>query len=114
MKEESVKPKTKETDKGTKRSIKVRTVSSKQIGLKIYTAKSKGWPRVITKGRILEGIEDGTYKWSYQHTELNEHEVMGKLIFNQIDLEDCFHILEDNLFHGTESGNATAEDCTSP
>ncbi len=118
-KEESVRPKVKETDKNTykstKKSIKVRTVSAKEIGLKIYTMKSTGGPKgLLTKGAILKGIEDGKYKWSYNHKELSEEEVMGKFIFNQIDIQDCFHILDDRLFYATESGNENEEEVTSP
>lgn len=109
--EDSAKPKSKETEKSITRSIKVRTVTSKEIGLKVYTPKSRGWPKgTLTKGMILKGIEDGSYKWSYNHGELNEQEVMGKFIFNQIEMKECFHILEDSLFCAIESGNAYEEE----
>lgn len=113
--EDPEKSKSKEKDTSIERSIKVRTITAKEIGLRIYTIKSKGWPEgTLTKGRILRGIEEGIYKWSYKHNELNEQEVMGKFIFNQIEIENCFYILEDNLFYAIESGNEIEEESTSP
>lgn len=109
--EESVRPKSKDSGKGIEKSIKVRLVTSKETDLRIYTAKSTGWPEGrISKGRILRGMEDGTYKWSYKHKDLNEQEVMGKYLFNQIEMEDSFHMLDDNLFNAIESGEVISDD----
>lgn len=75
------------------------------IGLKIYTTKSKGWPEVpLRKNSLLRGIEEKTIKWTYTDPRIKEKEIMEKFVFGLIDLTDCLYIMDDDLFRKIKTG----------
>lgn len=103
--EESTKPKCKNKEKKRKEMLNSSSITSADIGLKIYTAESQGWPESkITKEKLIKGIEDNIYKWTYTNNALKEDEVWRKIVFNQIETEDCYRILEDGIFNRLASG----------
>lgn len=103
--EEPTKPKCKRKVKERKELLNSSSISSNDIGLKIYSADSRGWPEgKISKESLIKGIEEGTYKYTYTNTALKEGEVMMKIVFNQLNTEDCFATLEDSIFNRLTSG----------
>lgn len=80
-------------------------ITGKDIGLTIYTSKSKGWPEFpMRKQALLKGMDDKVIKWTYNDPNIREKEIMEKIVFGQIDLSDCFQIIEDDMFRKTKSG----------
>lgn len=44
------------------------TLEGKELGLKIFTSKSTGWPKsTLTLKHITEGMYKGTYKYTYTY-----------------------------------------------
>lgn len=104
-KDESTKSKCKSKEKKRKEILNSSSISSQDIGLKIYSALSRGWPEgKITKENLISGIESQTYKWTYTNQALTEEDVMRKLVFNQVETKDCFLTLEDEIFNKLSSG----------
>lgn len=79
-------------------------LDSDEIELKIITRESQGWPKNITMGHLIKGIEDGTYKYTYNEPTMESHEVIGLIKKGDIVLEDCFTILEDSVFRKIRTG----------
>ena len=80
-------------------------ITGKDIGLKIYTNKSKGWPETpIRKQTLLSGIESKDFKWTHADPKVKEKEVQEKLVFGLIDLTDCFFVAEDDVFRKIKPG----------
>ena len=76
-----------------------------EVGLKIITAKSKGWPEVpLRKESLIKGIEDKTIKWTYTDPTFKEKEVEEKIVFGTVDLTDCFQLIDDDLFRKIKTG----------
>lgn len=81
--EEPTKPKCKRKVKERKELLNSSSISSNDIGLKIYSADSRGWPEgKISEESLIKGIEEGTYMYPYTNTALKEGEVMMKIVFN--------------------------------
>ena len=51
----------------------------KDIQLEFYTKISKGWPKHITVDKLMKGIEEGTYKFTYNEPVIQPHELMGHI-----------------------------------
>lgn len=79
-------------------------LDSDEIELKIITRESQGWPEDITMGHLIKGIEDGTYKFTYNEPTMESHEVIGLIKKGDIVLKDCFTILEDSVFRKIRTG----------
>lgn len=103
--EESTKHKSKSKEKKRKELLNSSSISSSDIGLKIYSASSRGWPEgKITKENLIKGIDENIYKWTFTNKALKDDDVLGKIIFNQIETEDCYVTLEDGIFNKLTSG----------
>ena len=48
----------------------------KDIQLEFYTKISKGWPKHITVDKLMKGIEDRIYKFTYNEPVIQPHELM--------------------------------------
>lgn len=82
-----------------------RMIKGGEIGLNIYTTKSEGWPKTtLTKKNLLRGIEENKYKYTYTNEMMEDEEIMNLIKSNEIDLTDCFDILEDTMFSKISSG----------
>lgn len=80
-------------------------ITGTDIGLKIYTTKTRGWVEVpMRKNSLLKGIEDKIIKWTYTDQNIKEKEIMEKFVFGQIDLTDCFHLTEEDTFRKIKTG----------
>lgn len=74
------------------------------IGLKVYTPRATGWPKVeLTKKGLVKGIRDNKYKFTYLE-DIDEEEIIAMINNNTIDLTDCFSIIEDSTFNKIRTG----------
>lgn len=63
--------------------------SAKDVGLRIYTSKSEGWPKVgFIKNRLLRGLKEKSYKITYTD-RTKEEEIIIMIDQNQIDVTNC-------------------------
>lgn len=74
------------------------------VGLMIAAKKSEGWPRDRTKKKLLRGIEEKKYKFTYEDDALEEKDLLNLIATNSIDLTDCFMVLDDSIFDKIRSG----------
>lgn len=75
------------------------------IGLIIYTPRSTGWPKEpLTRSRLIKGIEDKKYMWSYTDTVTDDNKILGLINNNAINLENCFDISEAGNFRKLRTG----------
>lgn len=52
----------------------------------------------VKKNSLLKGIEDKVIKWTHTDPSIKEKEIIEKLVFGQIDLADCFFLVDDDVF----------------
>lgn len=90
------------------------TLEEKEIGLKIFTSRTTGWPKTtITPKHITEGIRKGTYKYTYTYPNIDENEMLKLLTKSCININrECFLTLDDGMFRKVRSG--LIEDRTPP
>ncbi len=104
IQEQATKPKqSKHHERRNRKSLS--RVTGSDIGLKILTTKSKGWVETpMRKNALLKGIEDKIIKWTYTDPTIKEKEITEKLVFGQIDLTDCFYLIEDDTYSKIKTG----------
>lgn len=80
--------------------------SGKNIGLQIITRESRGWPRNgFDVDELIDGLQRRDYKWTFTSNELDEEEVFQKINRNEIDLKNCWKIVEDSTYNKIRSGH---------
>lgn len=83
----------------------LRRITGKDIELTIYSTKNRGWDEMPMRNHaIVKGIEDKTIKWTYTDTNITEKEIMEKLVFGQIELTDCYQLVDEDVFRRTKNG----------
>ncbi|MPC78905.1 hypothetical protein E2C01_073410 [Portunus trituberculatus] len=69
-----------------------------QLGMQIITKKSEGWLKETFSLNYLEtAIDMGKFKWRFTTTAHTEQKIYNCLINNEIDLSNCWCIIEDTL-----------------
>lgn len=80
--------------------------SGKKIGLQIITRESRGWPENgFDMDELIDGLQRRDYKWTYTSNELEEEEVFQKINRNEIDLKNCWTIVQDSTYNKIRSGH---------
>ena len=80
-------------------------MSGRTIGLQIITKKSTGWPKgTLFLKDIVEGIDNGKYKFVYTDADYEEDEVLNLINNQQIDLKSVWCIEEDQSFRKIRNG----------
>lgn len=82
------------------------TLQGKELGLKIFASKSSGWFKsTLTLKHIAEGIDKGTYKYTYTYPDIDESEKMKLLTNSCIEINhECFLTLDDGVFRKVRCG----------
>ena len=78
---------------------------SRDIQLEIITRESNGWPENINLSQLTLGIENETYKYTYNEDMLNPEDVKDLLRKGEIILENCWRTVEDSIFRKIRSGH---------
>lgn len=66
-----------------KRGKSLTKVTGTDIGLKIYTPKSRGWAETpLRKNSLLKGIEDKNINWTYTDPLIKEKEIQEKMFLD--------------------------------
>lgn len=78
---------------------------SRDIQLEIITRESNGWPENINLSQLTLGIENETYKYTYNEDMLNPEDVIDLLRKGEIILENCWRTVEDSTFRKIRSGH---------
>lgn len=87
------------------RKKSITRITGRDVGLKIFTTKSKGWAeKPLRKNTLLKGIEDKIIKWTYTDPTIKEKDIMERFVFGQIDLSDCFHLVDEDVFRKIKTG----------
>ena len=80
-------------------------IRGKDLGLEIITKRSEGWPKeTMNLKHLIHGIDKGKYKWLYTNTTLKEEQVMQYIKNNEINLKDCWRIVDDQQFRKIRNG----------
>ena len=80
-------------------------IRGREIGLKIITKKSTGWPKEqIYIEHIKGGIENGRFKWTYSTTAYEEEVIYQHQINNEIDLNKVWTIVDDSIYRKIRNG----------
>lgn len=81
-------------------------IKGTDLGLIIIAKKSRGWPmgKELSLKEIEEGIEAGTYKWRFTAKNISEEEVWKSLINNEINLDNCFRVTDDQKYNKIRNG----------
>lgn len=75
------------------------------IGLKIYTPRTTGWPKSeLTKKALVKGIYENKYKFTYLEESVEDEDIINMINSNSIDMTDCFSIIEDSTFNKIRTG----------
>ena len=82
-----------------------RQLASEDIQLQFFTKESNGWPKDLTITNLSKGIEEEHYKYTYDENTLEPHEVITLMKRGQINLQNCFSIVEDSVFKKIRSGH---------
>lgn len=93
--------------KTTKQKKEKQTKATKgtDIGLKVYTPRTTGWPKgELTTKALVKGIQDNKYKFTYLDNELEEEDIINMINHNSIDLTDCFSVIEDSTYNKIRTG----------
>lgn len=110
MEEENNREEMEEEREKTEEEIEItqdeQTVEGKEVGLKIYTSKSTGWPKsTLTLKNITDGLNKGTYKYTYTYQDIDESEMLKLLTNSCVDINhECFLTLDDGVFRKVRSG----------
>lgn len=68
-------------------------------------AKGRFEPQAaLSLKHLRRGIEEGKYKWLYTNDSYNEEETCKYLINNDIDLRECWRIIDDQMFRKIRNG----------
>ena len=81
-------------------------IMAKDIGLKFYTTKERGWPQTIrfTIKDLIDGTINNTYKFSYENKNYSEEEIFQAVQDGQIILKDCWVTVDKDVFRKIRSG----------
>ncbi|MPC37987.1 hypothetical protein E2C01_031483 [Portunus trituberculatus] len=80
-------------------------ISGTHLGMQIITKKSEGWPKdTFSLNYLKTAIDKGRFKWRFNNTVYNEKEIYSHLKNNDIDLVNCWCIMDDALFNKIRSG----------
>ena len=84
-------------------------ISGKDIGLQIITKNNVGWPRNVQTNlrKLTEGIESGTYKWTYNDNSYPEETIYRCLQNKEINFDSCWYRMEDSKFNKIRNGLQT-------
>ena len=86
-------------------SKKTHKIKATEIGLQIHTSTNTGWPKdILTRKKLIEGIEDKKYKITFTTTTLDSNRVLQAIEQDEIDLDQCWQMLEDSQFRKLRSG----------
>ena len=53
---------------------------------------------------LIHGIDKGKYKWLYTNTTLKEEQVIQYIKNNEVNLKDCWRIVDDQQFRKIRNG----------
>ena len=80
-------------------------IKGKDVGIEIITKSSSGWPsETIGVRYIFKAIESGKFKWTYSNSAFSEENIMNYLKSNEINLKDCFRMVDDQVFRKIRNG----------
>ena len=80
-------------------------ISGHDIGLSIYTTRTLGFPEnPLKKHSLLEGIRNGTIKYTYTEGNLKESELMEKFVFGMVDTTECLFLVDVDRFRKIKTG----------
>lgn len=54
----------------------------------------------------MKGIEEGTYKFTYNEPVIQPHELMGHIKKGDITLEECWNTVDDGVFRKIRHGQS--------
>ena len=68
--------------------------------------KKKGWPQKSHFGyrELKEGLEQHTYKWTYEDINYPEETVFDAIVEGNIRLIKCWHAIDKDMFRKLRSG----------
>ena len=107
-----------ETTTNKEEGIKITQVDQSlkgtELGMKIHTSKSTGWPKgTLTLKHITRNLKEGKYKYTYTYPQIEDSEMMSLLTNNCIELTpDCFEMQDDGVFRKIRPG--LVEELTPP
>ena len=80
-------------------------INGAELGLNIVTSESEGWPKTtLTAKHITKGLLQCKYKWIYTNNKYSEGELLRLLNNNEINLNNCFRTVEDQIFRKIRNG----------
>ena len=79
---------------------------SKDIQLEFYAKSSQGWPKNFSTDHLIQGIENGNYRYTYKEATIEQHEIIGLIKKGEITLEECFKTVEDSIFRKIRQGQS--------
>lgn len=89
-------------------------LTAKELGLKIYTNKTTGWPKhTLTLKEVTDKLKEGKCKYSYTYAEIDESEMM-KLLHRNITrmFQNCRRwSLPKNKIWAARRSHAAEETC---
>ena len=71
---------------------------AKDIGLKLYTTKERGWPQNFGYNDLKEGLQNNSYKWTYEDINYSEEQVLYAVVEGNIKLKECWHVVDNDIF----------------
>lgn len=78
---------TEETRTQPTKLTKEHEIKSSDLDLTIITSSTKGWPKDnLTLRTLKQGIEKGTYKWTYANNNYTQEDVYEMLMNGQVEL----------------------------
>ena len=84
-----------------------KVVKAEDIGLKLHSKESVGWPKdeKMNRKELLEGLKSKKYKYTYTCKELTEEELIRLIEEKKLDLPvDCMISTEDSRFSKIREG----------
>lgn len=80
-------------------------LEAKNIGLQFFTSRDRGWPeRNFTVKDLIQGMRQNKFKWTYNESKFSEEKIMDMIIKEEIDLNNCWNIVEKDNFRKIRSG----------
>lgn len=77
-----------------------------EIGLKIYSPKSTGWPKTtLSLKQITKSLTEGKQKFTYTYDMINEEDMPSMITNNCTEITNySFKVTEDSLFRKARPG----------
>ncbi|MPC84372.1 hypothetical protein E2C01_079110 [Portunus trituberculatus] len=79
-------------------------IQGKNIGLKLITKRTAGWPEDLDPAELKNDIKKGIYKFTYTSTAYSDEEILSLIAMDKINLSGVFTTLDSANFNKIRCG----------